>query len=312
VKKCETKQYTVVGMEVVVFRGENGKVSVIDAWCPHLGVSFGVGKVVNNNIECPFHGWQFDQEGSCVKVPQCDKPPNVKAKMWISEEVNRQVIVWYSVDDEKPTWEPTKIEELSSNNYVSHGYISRHIQAHIRDIHENAVDRAHFNFLHDGILFDMLTPEWSLKYEFSDTEKNYSVYYLEPVPTIFGIPIRIITTTTRLTQMGPALGITEYVFPFGKIFMVFCATPVAPWLTKVEHEIFSDWKIPRIISKYFLSEALDQIEKDSRMWENKITLGKPYLSKADGDIMKYRRWYQQFYSEKSLTLEQLKNQSMEW
>lgn len=143
-------------------------------------------------------------------------------------------------------------------------------------------------------------------------EKSFSVYNLEPIPTIFGIPIRIVSTTTKLVLMGPMMGYTEYNTIFGKIIMAFCATPVEPFLTKVEHEIFSNFLIPRVISKYFLGEAHDQIEKDSKMWENKVILGKPYLSKVDGEIMKYRRWFQQFYCENSKSWEQVRSETIQW
>ena len=51
------------------------QVSIVDAYCPHLGANLGVGGRVHGNcIECPFHGWQFDGEsGQCVKIPYADK-----------------------------------------------------------------------------------------------------------------------------------------------------------------------------------------------------------------------------------------------
>lgn len=76
--------------------------------------------------------WQFDQEGKCQKVPLCDQTPNVKGKIWISDEVNRQIVVWYHVDDEKPSWNLYQLPELKSSSYISHGYMSRHMHAHVR------------------------------------------------------------------------------------------------------------------------------------------------------------------------------------
>lgn len=51
------------------------QVSIVDAYCPHLGANLGVGGRVHGNcIECPFHGWQFDGEtGQCVKIPYAEK-----------------------------------------------------------------------------------------------------------------------------------------------------------------------------------------------------------------------------------------------
>jgi cholesterol 7-dehydrogenase len=73
--KSEIKSIITLGHELVVFRGNSGKVHVMDAFCPHLGANLGVGgKVVNDCgqdcIRCPFHGWTFrGKDGSCNKVP---------------------------------------------------------------------------------------------------------------------------------------------------------------------------------------------------------------------------------------------------
>ncbi len=51
------------------------QVSVMDAYCPHLGGNLGAGgRVIGNCIECPFHGWQFDGEtGKCTVIPYAAK-----------------------------------------------------------------------------------------------------------------------------------------------------------------------------------------------------------------------------------------------
>lgn len=44
------KSIRLCGQELVLFRGENGKVSALDAYCPHMGTHLGNGKVVGNNV----------------------------------------------------------------------------------------------------------------------------------------------------------------------------------------------------------------------------------------------------------------------
>ena len=45
-----------LGQHLVLFRGESGAVSVLDAYCPHLGAHLAVGgEVVGDTISCPFH-----------------------------------------------------------------------------------------------------------------------------------------------------------------------------------------------------------------------------------------------------------------
>ncbi len=62
------------GLNLAVFRGEDGQAYALDAYCPHMGANLGAGgRVVGNCVECPFHGWQFRGDtGKCTSVPYCD------------------------------------------------------------------------------------------------------------------------------------------------------------------------------------------------------------------------------------------------
>ena len=49
------------GQDFVLFRGQDGKIGMLDAYCTHLGAHLGVGgKVKGNCLECPFHGWKVN------------------------------------------------------------------------------------------------------------------------------------------------------------------------------------------------------------------------------------------------------------
>ena len=47
----------VLGQFLAIYRGEDGQVYALDAYCPHLGANLGLGKVCGNSLECPFHAW---------------------------------------------------------------------------------------------------------------------------------------------------------------------------------------------------------------------------------------------------------------
>jgi len=64
------------GRQVVLFRDANGTAHALNARCPHRGADLSQGSVVDGCIQCPFHGWQFDGGGRCVKVPS--QPDGVK------------------------------------------------------------------------------------------------------------------------------------------------------------------------------------------------------------------------------------------
>lgn len=65
---------------IVLFRGEDGAVRALDAFCPHMGADLSNGKVVGDTIQCPMHGWKYDQTGSCVETG-CDSAPPKAARL---------------------------------------------------------------------------------------------------------------------------------------------------------------------------------------------------------------------------------------
>ena len=61
--------------EMVAWRAESGQLTVMNAYCEHLGAHLGYGgKVVGEVLQCPFHGWQWSQEGRNVCIPYQDRP----------------------------------------------------------------------------------------------------------------------------------------------------------------------------------------------------------------------------------------------
>ena len=85
-----------LGLELAVYRTEAGVAAILDAYCPHLGANLAAGgSVEGDNLHCPFHGWQFNKSGVCVKIPYCDNvPPNAVTKAYTSLEINGQVLLW--------------------------------------------------------------------------------------------------------------------------------------------------------------------------------------------------------------------------
>src|SRR6266508_2543052 len=88
------------GKDLVIFRGESGRVSVLDAHCPHLGAHLGHnGKVKGDLLECPFHAWKFNGDGACAEIPYATRvPPRSTVACWTVHEGNGLVMVWHDID----------------------------------------------------------------------------------------------------------------------------------------------------------------------------------------------------------------------
>lgn len=58
-----------LGLDFVVFRDKAGQAHCLSDVCIHRGGSLCRGKVVEGTVQCPYHGWRFDQSGACVEIP---------------------------------------------------------------------------------------------------------------------------------------------------------------------------------------------------------------------------------------------------
>ncbi|MEO0606547.1 MAG: Rieske (2Fe-2S) protein, partial [Myxococcota bacterium] len=68
-RPMQVRSFELCGQRIVLFRGADGTVGAVDAFCPHMGTDLGIGKVVDNTIQCFFHQWRFDRTGACVDIP---------------------------------------------------------------------------------------------------------------------------------------------------------------------------------------------------------------------------------------------------
>ena len=57
------------GKPYVLFRDDEGALGLIGRHCPHRGADLCYGRLEDNGLRCPFHGWHFDRTGQCVEQP---------------------------------------------------------------------------------------------------------------------------------------------------------------------------------------------------------------------------------------------------
>lgn len=89
----ETASFLLGRQRLVVFRGQDGRVRALDAFCPHMGADLGNGRVVGDTIECYFHQWRFDGEGRLCAMRAAGELPNgVKNDAYPVEE--KYGLVW--------------------------------------------------------------------------------------------------------------------------------------------------------------------------------------------------------------------------
>jgi vanillate O-demethylase monooxygenase subunit len=137
---------------IVFYRTSSGKAAAIEDRCPHRFVPLHRGRLVGDNVECGYHGLQFDCSGQCVVSPFDAKIPKAaKVKSYPLEE--RYGIVWIWMGD------PDKADAdlihdfsylLSNERRVLRGGMT--VKANYELLVDNVADLTHTHFLHSAFL----------------------------------------------------------------------------------------------------------------------------------------------------------------
>ena len=161
----QVKSVRALGREFAVWRGDDGKVHIFGAYCPHLGANLAIGGVVEDNcLKCPFHGWRFQPDGTARDAPGCgDKAPYGRAEHYLSLERNEMILVWLEAKRDAPrrgrgmlsaaapeetaAWQVPEVSLLKTG-YQFVGLVDHTLNAHIQEIPENGADGGHLSVVH--------------------------------------------------------------------------------------------------------------------------------------------------------------------
>lgn len=152
-KSDEIKNKKMLNQNVVIYRDKAGSPVVLEDLCPHRLVPLRMGKVVNDNIECCYHGLQFDPTGQCVRNPHEPEkiPKAMRIKSYPTKEKHGAIWVWMGNEaaDDKTIPDYSKYDE-GAGYKIKRGYTN--IAANYGLIADNLLDLSHVTYVHPGVL----------------------------------------------------------------------------------------------------------------------------------------------------------------
>ncbi|MEC9375984.1 MAG: aromatic ring-hydroxylating dioxygenase subunit alpha [Pseudomonadota bacterium] len=69
-----------LGQDFVLFRDSNGEAHCLANVCTHRGGSLSGGRIAGDCVECPYHGWRFDGNGECKRIPSLGVGSKIPAR----------------------------------------------------------------------------------------------------------------------------------------------------------------------------------------------------------------------------------------
>ncbi len=281
------------GSDLVVWRGEDGTVHMLDAHCRHLGAHMGHGgRVSGNLLECPFHAWRYDGEGVVHEIPYAERvPPRLTRpcdRQWPVVEANRLIWFWYHPHGAAPMWDVEVFPEATNPDWTDYEIHEWRVFGSLQNMAENAVDVAHFHYVHGTATFPTSEMIWDGVLRTSIIDAGLDTPQGRMEARVYSKMIGPGQSSTRFTGIAETLLIAA-VTPVEKdeVRVRFCFTQPRNQASP----------IAAMMAQGFIHEVCRQLDQDKVIWDRQRYLDKPIICDGDGPILRFRQYYRQFYAE---------------
>lgn len=290
--KGEVKPLRCFGRELAAWRGEDGKARIVDAYCRHLGAHMGHGGRVHGNLlECPFHSWRYNEQGSVQEIPYSTViPPQAKQPCggWPTREANGFIYLWYHPKGEAPKWDVEIFPEVGNAEWTAFDRYDWFVHSPLQFMAENAADSAHFKYVHGTASY----PDAETKF---DGHRRTGLVHAK-----MGTPRGEVDGEIANGSIGPGQGWTRF-RGISETLLLAGTTPVERDLLRVRFAFTqpkSQAEGPGAgLARALIRDIVKQFDQDKVVWDRQRFVEQALLCHGDGPIGAFRRWYYQFYAE---------------
>ena len=164
---CAPVRVKLLGEELVAFRDTEGRVGLLDEYCPHRRASLFFGRNEECGLRCVYHGWKFDVSGRCVDM--MNEPEALSFKHKIRQQSYPTVelggLIWAYMGP--PDREPPLPKFAWTQSAPTHRHVSKVIEeCNWLQALEGGIDTSHAPILHRLITTNSSRPGISPKNPF--------------------------------------------------------------------------------------------------------------------------------------------------
>ena len=141
------KKTRLLGEDFVVYKSPSGRYGLVQEACPHRRASLSYGIVEGDALRCPYHGWLFDADGTCLEQPaeKDDTAFRDRVRIVAGKAQEMGGLVWgYLGPDPAPLL--PRFDVFVMDGVRDIGWVD--LPCNFVQIMENAVDPHHVEYLH--------------------------------------------------------------------------------------------------------------------------------------------------------------------
>ena len=299
-KKDKLVSKEILGEKILFGRDSSGKAFALRDNCPHRGVPLSEGWFKDDTIQCCYHGWQFNTQGTCTNIPAIAPGSTIDfSKIRVFRYPIREVSdsIWVYIPDKKllQTVEP-KVEVPNLILDPSKKFLhveSVILPANIDHAVIGLIDPAHVTFVHQSWYWRSAKKLKLKEKKFEPTPLGFKMVRHEPSNNSKGYSVLKGGTSTEITFEIPGNRYEHIrVGEKHEIVSITTLTPLNEHSTELNHIFYSSlpatkwlWWPLKKLGKRFIGQDLDVFIKLSKGLQSNPTL--MLIGEPDAQA----RWY---------------------
>ena len=287
------------GKDFALYRGESGRVVLLDAYCKHMGTHMTKSRsahiaatsqlIEGDSIRCPYHAWKYGPTGELEEIPYqpgvCPKSANIEAYHVV--EMMGCIFMWHNPEGGEPEFEPPYLPAWDSETAI-HWQLDHlgEVPIHQLEILDNMSDVRH------------LGPTHGSPCEYFENEYRNEVCIQRQGGTLATYRAHLDTVTW---YTGPGILLSKQTYLGLELFELIANTPVKDGISKAWHAVlsFSPDGPPKakdiVTAREAQAQALAAFSTDFEVWKHKLPAITVMQTKNDGQFKHQRKWASQFY-----------------
>lgn len=275
-KKAKTQRLVLNEKGIVLGRNNQGVAFALKDVCPHRAVPLSQGSYDGEQIECCYHGWCFNSEGQCTKIPALGPDTELDStsiQVLSYPVIERYGAIWLYYHESHKAENPdmSSLPELPLADDQSLRLVSHHeLQCDMDNAVIGLIDPSHVPSVHGSWL-------WRSKHQLKKKEKEYSAYrrgfIMKKHERKFGGVLSKILSKPSSTEISfqlPGIRVEEIKYGNKKMLIVLALYPVNHELTILRQYSFTDlalikafYPALKIYGTRFLEEDVEVVRKQS-------------------------------------------------
>ena len=157
--KNKLKQITIWSKNYVVWKDSENNFHALDDVCSHKSASLARGKLINDTVMCPYHGYKFNNNGTLIIVPGINFQHSCIHDVKKYKIINKNGWIYLNTFEGTPNvvtssynqdifTENIFVEEEAIDNKFNPVYLNMDFKCYSRVLSENSLDVMHIGFVH--------------------------------------------------------------------------------------------------------------------------------------------------------------------